>query len=206
MSDPRAASPKIEDDDANVDEELALMQAQLEAMEAEKNALVSASAPAPTSGTPDHQAPADGTREGTPRAGGEGADENMEEDGESTASVDLRSVYVGQVDYSATPEEIQAHFQAAGTINRITILCDKFTGHPKGYAYVEFAEPSCVQNALVLDNSSFKGRAITVKEKRTNLPGMNMTNRGRGRGRGRGGYRARGGFRGRVRGRGRGYY
>lgn len=37
-----------------------------------------------------------------------------------------------QVDYSATPEEIQGHFQSAGTINRVTILCDKFTGHPKG--------------------------------------------------------------------------
>ena len=40
-----------------------------------------------------------------------------------------------QVDYGATPEEIQAHFQACGTINRITILCDKFTGHPKGSAF-----------------------------------------------------------------------
>jgi hypothetical protein len=38
-----------------------------------------------------------------------------------------------QVDYAATPEEIQMHFQACGTINRVTILCDKFTGHPKGY-------------------------------------------------------------------------
>lgn len=37
-----------------------------------------------------------------------------------------------QVDYSATPEELQGHFQSCGTINRITILCDKFTGHPKG--------------------------------------------------------------------------
>ena len=40
-----------------------------------------------------------------------------------------------QVDYGATPEEIQQHFQACGTINRVTIICDKFTGHPKGYAY-----------------------------------------------------------------------
>ena len=38
-----------------------------------------------------------------------------------------------QVDYGATPEEIQGHFQACGTINRVTILCDKFTGHPKGW-------------------------------------------------------------------------
>ncbi|KAH8090115.1 hypothetical protein JL720_6416 [Aureococcus anophagefferens] len=50
---------------------------------------------------------------------------------------DERSIYVGQVDYDATPEELQAHFAACGTINRVTILCDKFTGRSKGYAYVE---------------------------------------------------------------------
>jgi polyadenylate-binding protein 2 len=85
------------------------------------------------------------------------------------------------VDYSATPEEIQGHFQACGTINRVTILCDKFTGHPKGYelsypssffciltllpsryAYVEFSEPEHIDAALALDNSLFRGRLIKV--------------------------------------------
>ena len=50
-----------------------------------------------------------------------------------------------QVDYGATPEEIQAHFAACGTINRVTILLDKFTGHPKGCAH--FSSTSC-ENAL----------------------------------------------------------
>ncbi|THV03322.1 RNA-binding domain-containing protein [Dendrothele bispora CBS 962.96] len=76
------------------------------------------------------------------------------------AAADGRSVYVGNVDYSATPEDIQAHFQACGTINRVTILCDKFTGHPKGYAYVEFAEPEHIDAALTMDNSLFHGRLI----------------------------------------------
>ena len=40
--------------------------------------------------------------------------------------------YVGQVDYEATPEELRAHFAPCGTLNRITIVCDKITGHPKG--------------------------------------------------------------------------
>jgi hypothetical protein len=47
--------------------------------------------------------------------------------------VDARSVFVGNVDYSCTPEDVQAHFAACGTILRVTILCDKITGHPKGY-------------------------------------------------------------------------
>ena len=48
------------------------------------------------------------------------------------------SIYVGQVDYSSTPEELLAHFESCGTVERVTIVCDKFTGKPKGYAYLEF--------------------------------------------------------------------
>ncbi|WFD44058.1 Polyadenylate-binding protein 1 [Malassezia psittaci] len=124
---------------------------------------------------------------------------------EEKLEVDNRSIYVGNVDYGATPEEIQQHFQSCGTINRVTILCDKFTGHPKGFAYVEFADPSFVENASVLNESLFRGRLLKVTPKRTNVPGLAA--RGRGRGRGRAGYRGRGGYRprGSWRGRGRGY-
>lgn len=51
---------------------------------------------------------------------------------ESKEDIDNRSIFVGNVDYGASPEEIQGHFQTAGSINRVTILLDKFTGHPKG--------------------------------------------------------------------------
>ncbi|KAF7554820.1 hypothetical protein G7046_g6712 [Stylonectria norvegica] len=131
-------------------------------------------------------------------------------------SIDARSIFVGNVDYSASPEEIQAHFQSCGSINRVTILLDKFSGQPKGYAYVEFTEPSLVAQALVLNESVFKGRNIKVTPKRTNVPGMS---RGRGRGgfrggrggggfpRGGGGFPPpRGGYRGGYRGRGRAGY
>ncbi|KAL0638539.1 hypothetical protein Q9L58_002475 [Maublancomyces gigas] len=53
---------------------------------------------------------------------------------EDKEDIDARSIFVGNVDYGASPEEIQAHFQSCGSINRVTILLDKFTGHPKGYA------------------------------------------------------------------------
>ncbi|KAF7729779.1 cytoplasmic RNA-binding protein [Apophysomyces ossiformis] len=126
--------------------------------------------------------------------------------------VDSRSVYVGNVDYGATPEELQAHFQSCGTINRVTILCDKFSGHPKGYAYIEFAEPTFVNAAVILNESLFRGRLLKVSPKRTNVPGFSQ--RGRGRGGFRGGFRGgmmpyfghspMYGYRGRGRGRGRG--
>ena len=100
------------------------------------------------------------------------------------------------------------------------------------YAYVEFTEPNLVAQALVLNESLFRGRNLKVEDfhlnekcqslannvqqvvpKRTNLPGLTRGGRGGGRGvpRGRGGFGRggygppRGAYRGGFRGRGRGY-
>ena len=43
-----------------------------------------------------------------------------------------------QVDYSATAEELEQHFHGCGAVNRVTILCDKFSGHPKGFVIFFF--------------------------------------------------------------------
>ncbi|KAB2050853.1 hypothetical protein ES319_A12G015400v1 [Gossypium barbadense] len=85
--------------------------------------------------------------------------------------VDSRSIFVGNVDYSCTPEEVQQHFQSCGTVNRVTIRTDKY-GQPKGYAYVEFLEAEAVQEALLLNESELHGRQLKVTAKRTNIPGM----------------------------------
>ncbi|KNA06244.1 hypothetical protein SOVF_182880 isoform A [Spinacia oleracea] len=85
--------------------------------------------------------------------------------------VDSRSIYVGNVDYACTPEEVQQHFQSCGTVNRVTILTDRF-GQPKGFAYVEFVEVEAVQHAVLLTETELHGRQLKVSAKRTNVPGM----------------------------------
>ncbi|XP_063441136.1 polyadenylate-binding protein 2-B-like [Mytilus galloprovincialis] len=107
---------------------------------------------------------------------------------EEKLDADARSIYVGNVDYGATAEEMEQHFHGCGSVNRVTILCDKFTGHPKGFAYVEFADKDSVTTAQALDDSLFRGRQIKVTAKRTNRPGISSTNRRPRGGRG-GGYR-----------------
>ncbi|GJJ07350.1 hypothetical protein Clacol_001551 [Clathrus columnatus] len=126
-----ATSPEIPVNELNAedevtpgepDETLEAMKARVEQMEREAAQLRDMQAGYAHGGSP------------VPVIGGEhppSEDTNMEGDDDKEAA-DLRSVYVGNVDYGATPEEIQAHFQSCGTINRVTILCDKFTGHPKG--------------------------------------------------------------------------
>uniref|UniRef100_A0A674J037 RRM domain-containing protein n=1 Tax=Terrapene triunguis TaxID=2587831 RepID=A0A674J037_9SAUR len=97
-----------------------------------------------------------------------------------------------QVDYGGTAEELESHFNSCGQINRVTILCDKFSGHPKGYAYIEFEDKSSVKAAVELDESLFRGRVIKVLPKRTNMPGISTTDRGGSRGR----FPSRGGLQG----------
>ncbi|KFV48455.1 Polyadenylate-binding protein 2, partial [Gavia stellata] len=119
---------------------------------------------------------------------------------EEKIEVDQRSIYVGNVDYGGTAEELESHFNSCGQINRVTILCDT-------YAYIEFEEKSSVKAAVELDESVFRGRVIKVLPKRTNMPGISTTDRGgyRGRFQARGGLAQRGGYYGgqhpRVRGR-----
>lgn len=107
---------------------------------------------------------------------------------EEKVEADSRSIYVGNVDYGATAEELEAHFHGCGAINRVTILTNKYDGHPKGFAYIEFSEKDSVKLATAMDDSLFRGRQIKVLSKRTNRPGLSTTNRYPYRGvRGRGG-------------------
>lgn len=151
----------------------------------------------------------DGQETETEKSGGK-EQETEEQRAERLAKqqeVDSRSVYVGNVDFKTTPEQLETFFNAAGVIERITILFDKYTGLPKGYAYVEFDSKDAAQKAIdELNGKEFRNRELRVTTKRTNLPRMSSKPRGRGgfRGRGRGGFRGRGrgSFRGRGRGRG----
>lgn len=60
----------------------------------------------------------------------EEAEEEAAPEAGSKEEADSRSVFVNNVDWGATPEEVQQHFATCGTVNRVTILTDKF-GNPK---------------------------------------------------------------------------
>ncbi|KAG2077638.1 RNA-binding domain-containing protein [Suillus decipiens] len=139
--------PIIDDGDEFESKEIQLMKQRVEEMEREAKKLR------------ELQAAAESANGGSATEADQSVPMETEED---KSIADGRSVFVGNVDYGATPEEIQAHFQACGTINRVTILCDKFTGHPKGFAYVEFAELEHIDAALAMDNSLFRGRLIKL--------------------------------------------
>ena len=133
------------------------MKARLKAMEDEANALK-------------EEQKADGGADAAPDASE--ANANREE-------ADSRSVHVGGVDYATTPEELQKHFAACGTVNRVTILTDKYD-NPKGFAYVEFLEADAVPNACRAFRHGDPRAEDRVNAKRTNVPGMKAGRGGQG--------------------------
>lgn len=89
-----------------------------------------------------------------------------------TDEVDARSVYVGNVDFTSSTEELREFFKECGAIERVTIPLDKYSHQPKGFAYIEFADASNVAKAQALNDSVFKGRKLKIIPKRTNIPGL----------------------------------
>eukprot|EP00877_Chromochloris_zofingiensis_P006606 jgi/Chrzof1/2199/Cz11g06040.t1 len=110
----------------------------------------------------------------------------------SATHTDLRSIYVGNVEYSATKAELADVFSTCGEIKRITIPAGP-SGRPQGYAYVEFATQDAATSALGLAGVELHSRPLRVSAKKSNIGGYDLFSgkvsaRGRGRGRGRLGF------------------
>lgn len=79
---------------------------------------------------------------------------------------DVLSIYIGNVDYSATEEELRDSFLDCGGIVRVTIIKNMKTGHPKGAAFIEFIDKDGVEAALNQNGKELKGRPLIVTTKK----------------------------------------
>lgn len=96
------------------------------------------------------------------------------------------SIFVGKLHPRVTKEQLEEHFKCCGTILKCTIPANPYTHLPKGYAYLMFADESCVENALQLDRTLLGSQEIEVKPKRENKPNMSRSRSPRRRFRRRG--------------------
>jgi len=74
-----------------------------------------------------------------------------------------RSVFVGNIAYKASEEDLTQLFSQAGQVLSFRLICDRETGRPKGYGFCEFADAAGANNALSSFNGfEFHGRALRV--------------------------------------------
>lgn len=59
--------------------------------------------------------------------------------------------------------DLQEYFSAAGAVNAVNLMMDKFTGKSRGFAFVEFANLADAEKAVTMfHGKEFQGRALTV--------------------------------------------
>ncbi len=111
-------------------------------------------------------------------------------------------LFVGNLPWAATESDIRAHFSQAGEVVSVEVMMDKFTGRPRGFAFVTMANAQAAQDAIAkTENVDFMGRPLKVnvarpREERPSFGGDRPRSGGFGGGERRGGFGGgdRGGF------------
>jgi len=76
-------------------------------------------------------------------------------------------IYVGNLSYEVTEDELAAEFGAFGKVDSIAIPGDKISGRPKGFAFVEMASKAEAEAAIAgLNGKTLKQRTLVVNESR----------------------------------------
>jgi RNA recognition motif-containing protein len=103
----------------------------------------------------------------------------------------MTNIFVGNLSYQTTQDELYAAFAHYGAVERVNIVTDRETGQPRGFAFVEMTEARDAETAISqLNGAELNGRALNVNEARPKPEGgSRYGNRGGGggdRGRSRG--------------------
>ena len=76
--------------------------------------------------------------------------------------VQKRTVFLNNISFNATEEQIREYFGKFGTITEVTIVCNNH-GKPRGFAYVEFSKEEEAKASVEEDGRVFLGRKLEVK-------------------------------------------
>ena len=106
----------------------------------------------------------------------------------------MTNIFVGNLSYQTTQDELFAAFAAYGNVERVIIVTDRDSGQPRGFAFVEMTEARDAETAISqLNGAEMNGRALNVNEARPKTEGGGGRGFGGGGGGGRGGNRGGGG-------------
>ncbi|HEY9738846.1 MAG TPA: RNA-binding protein, partial [Trichocoleus sp.] len=93
------------------------------------------------------------------------------------------SIYVGNLSYNATQEDLTAVFAEYGAVSRVTLPTDRETGRPRGFAFVEMSNEAEEDAAIeALDGAEWMGRELRVNKARPREEGGNRGGGNRGGG------------------------
>ena len=94
------------------------------------------------------------------------------------------NIYIGNMSFNTTEDQLRQAFEAFGAVSTVNIIKDKYSGEPRGFAFVEMSSKDEAMAAISgLNGQDLDGRALNVNEAKPRTEG------GGNRGGGGGGYR-----------------
>jgi cold-inducible RNA-binding protein len=95
----------------------------------------------------------------------------------------VKNIFVGNLSFSSTEQDIRRLFEAYGQVDRVNIVTDRDSGQPRGFGFVEMGDNSEGDRAIAaLNGHEVGGRALNVNEARPKGEGGGGGNRGGGGG------------------------
>jgi cold-inducible RNA-binding protein len=110
----------------------------------------------------------------------------------------MTNIFVGNLSYDVTENELHSSFSEFGAVEKVSVVRDRETGQPRGFAFVEMTNADEAAAAMsAMNGRELKGRALNVNEARPREPRAGGFGGGRGAGGGGGFSRGGGGGGGR---------
>ena len=81
-----------------------------------------------------------------------------------------KSIYVGNLPWSATEDEVRALFAAHGTVNSVNLVTDRETGRARGFGFVEMPAEAAVSAIQALEGANLGGRTLRINEAQPRAP------------------------------------
>ena len=76
-----------------------------------------------------------------------------------------KKLYIGNLPFSSTEADLRALFERHGTVETVSVVMDRETGRPRGFAFIEMADATAAGDAIkALDGTQLGGRALRVNE------------------------------------------
>ena len=78
----------------------------------------------------------------------------------------IKRIYVGNLPFSATEQEVRELFEAHGPVESVDLISDRETGRPRGFGFVQMDDAAAGDAIAALDGTSMGGRSLRVNEAR----------------------------------------
>ncbi len=76
----------------------------------------------------------------------------------------MKKIYVGNLPFSATDEEVSQLFAQHGEVHSVALINDRETGRPRGFGFVEMDDSAAAAAISALDGYAMGGRNLRVNE------------------------------------------